>query len=330
MSIAADGWWVEPGIGETRAIRLSGGEIAEAIIERDRLTPVGTRLAARLARAGTRGALAAGSDGETYLLPRGSGRVREGQSLIIEVWREPIVAEGWKRPLAHVVEDADPAQMSAPSSLSGRLGGQALAANAPRDLFAAAGWDALLAEAREGRVDFPGGELRLFATPAMTLVDVDGTLPGPALAMAAAGAAGRAIVRLGLAGSIGIDFPTLPDKAARVAAAAAFDEALAAAGGGAVERTQINGFGLMQVIRPRRRASLVELAQDRAGFEARALLRRAGRETGAVAIVAHPRVVVAIEAIDGWQDRLARLTGGAPGLRADPALAMQQGHVTRL
>jgi len=79
------------------------------------------------------------------------------------------------------------------------------------------------------------------------------------------------IRRHGIAGSIGIDLPTAGSKAARLAAGEAVDAILPQP----FERTAVNGFGFVQVVRPRQRASLVELAQDRAGFEARALLRRA-------------------------------------------------------
>jgi hypothetical protein len=49
-------------------------------------------------------------------------------------------------------------------------------------------------------------------TPAMTLFDVDGALPPADLARAGAAAAGRAVRRLGIGGSIGIDLPTLAAK----------------------------------------------------------------------------------------------------------------------
>ena len=62
---------------------------------------------------------------------------------------------------------------------------------------------------RSGIIRFDGGELRVSLTPAMTLIDVDGHLPVEALAMAGAEAAARTIRRHGIAGSIGIDLPTV-------------------------------------------------------------------------------------------------------------------------
>jgi hypothetical protein len=180
----------------------------------------------------------------------------------------------------------------------------------------------LLEEAREGIVRFAGGELRVSLTPAMTLIDVDGTLQLGELAMAGARAAARAIRRHGVGGSIGIDLPTIEGKSERIAVGEAVDDVLPKP----FERTAVNGFGFLQIVRPRTHASLFELAADRAPFEARALLRRAGRETGARRLAAHPAVIAVLERHPDWLDALARQVGGAVGLRADPSLAMSAGH----
>ena len=110
-------------------------------------------------------------------------------------------------------------------------------------------------------------------TPAMTLFDVDGALPPAELALAGAAAAARAIRRFGLGGSIGIDLPTLADRADRQAAAAAFDSVLPPP----FERTAVNGFGFLQIVRRRERASIAEIVQgDPAGAAARARSPRHG------------------------------------------------------
>jgi transposase len=92
----------------------------------------------------------------------------------------------------------------------------------------------------------------------------------------------------------------------------------------------MNGFGFVQVVRPRQRASLIELAQDRPQFEARALLRRAALEApGAKRLVAHPAVIAALQQRADWLKRLSQLLGGAIGLRADPALPMSGGYAEK-
>jgi len=305
-------WLIERGIGETRAVLVDGGEIIEARIVLEGAVQAGSVIAARLVHVGTNGrnAVARDESGAEYLLPRGAPGVTEGASLDIEVTREAIPgAEPWKRPMARVTGGpAAPAR-----SLEARL----LAFPAPRDELARAGWDDLIDEARSGVVRFDGGELRISPTPAMTLIDVDGFLPPEELAVRGAAQAAKAIRRLDIGGSIGIDLPTSGSKAGRQKAADAIDAMLPQP----FERTAVNGFGFVQIVRPRLRASLVELAQDRASFEARALLRRvAVGPPGPRRLVAHPGMIAILESRRDWIEGLARQVGGAIELRADASL----------
>lgn len=314
-------WLVETGIGETRAALVNDGAIVEARIELDGTVPAGTILQARLVTIGTggRNGTARDLDGTDYLLPHVPSGVPEGASLAVEVTRPAIPGpEPWKRPLARASRD----EPRRPRSLAERLQGsgvpvRALTLPAARDELGEAGWNDVVDEARSGGVDFAGGRLGIFFTPAMTLIDVDGFLPPDELAVAGARAAAEAIRRLDIGGSIGIDLPTVKGKGARAAAAAAVDSVLPQP----FERTAMNGFGFLQVVRPRSRASLIELAQDRASFEARALLRRAAfEEAGAKRLVASPGVARVLEANPGWVEQLSRQLGGALSLRIDPAL----------
>jgi hypothetical protein len=311
-------WWIERGIGETRAVLVEDGEIVEARVELGGQVRTGAVIAAKLTCIGANGrnAVARAAGGAEYLLPRGAQGVTEGALLNIEVTREAIPgSEPWKRPLARVT--AEELRTAPP------LAGRELSFPAPHDELAQVGWNDLLEEARSGIVRFAGGELRVSPTPAMTLIDVDGDLPAEELAVAGAREAARTIRRLEVGGSIGVDLPTVGSKAARLRAAAAIDAMLPQP----FERTAVNGFGFVQLVRPRARASLLELAQDAAGFEARVLLRRAAFETpGGKRLVAHPAVVKALEGHDGWVDALARQIGGAVELRSDPTLPMSAGY----
>lgn len=312
-------WLVERGVGETRAALVEGCDIVEARIELDGVVPTGSVIAAKLISGG-RNAVAIADNGREYLLPKGAPGVTEGASLTIEVTREAIPGtEPWKRPLAK----ASSLAVTAVPPLADRLNAREVVFPAARDELGLAGWDELIDQARTGIVRFAGGELRISPTAAMTLIDVDGSLPPDELAILGAAEAARAIRRLDIGGSIGIDLPTAGSKTARSKAAEAIDANLPQP----FERTAVNGFGFVQIVRPRHRASLIELAQDRAPFEARALLRRAALEAaGAKRLVAHPAVITVLEQNADWIERLSQQLGGAVGLRADPALPMSGGY----
>ena len=308
-------WFIETGIGESRAVRIEGGEVAAARILLDGIVPAGTVLEARLLRSGKPSVTLAA--GQEFILRDGAPGATEGQSVTIEVVREAIPgAESWKRPLARTV-DGEPRGVA--------FTVEKIPFPAPHDRLEDAGWSDLLEEARSGIVAFAGGVLQVSPTPAMTLIDVDGNLPPLELALAGARAAARAIVRHGVGGSIGIDLPTVQGKEPRSAIGAAVDAILP----NPFERTAVNGFGFLQIVRPRRHASLFELAQDRAAFEARALLRLAAREKGAIRLAVHPAVQAILDCHPTWLEALSRQVGGAVSLRADARLTISGGHVEK-
>lgn len=321
-------WLLEEGIGETRAALVRDGTILEAQVELASGLRAGTVAHARLVKIvapGRTGLVALdGGGGEALLqpLPRD---LTEGGTLTVEVTREAIAH---KRPLCRVAPiGAEPRDGP---DLAARIAADGCPVRAgllhEEDALEAAGWSELIDEAATGTIDFPGGALLMSLTPAMTLFDVDGGLAPVALAVAGAAAAGRAIRRLGIAGSIGIDLPTVPDRAGRQAAAAALDAALPQP----FERTAVNGFGFLQVIRPQQRASLPQLiAADPVGAAARALLRRAERTRGAGPrmLSAHEAVIARIEAEPGWRHALERRLGAAVVLQAVRGLAINAGHV---
>ena len=299
-------WLIERGIGETRAALVEDGEIVEARVRRDGVIPAGTILEAKLLAVAPRVTVEAG--GETFLLPHGVSGVSEGRSLLAEVTREALGgSESWKRGLARITNDTPRA---APPLAEGR---EARIEE----------WDDLLEEARSGIVSFNGGELRIEPTSAMTTIDVDGWLAPAELAQVAAWAVARAIRRLDLGGSVGIDFPTVGGRESRREVDNILEQYLPQP----FEKTAMNGFGFVQVVKPRSRASLIQLASDRAPFEARALLRRVGRERpGMKRLVAHPAVMAVLEAHEAWLDQLSRQIGGAISLRADAGLPMSGGY----
>jgi hypothetical protein len=317
---------VEHGIGETRALLVDKGRIIEAQVELEGAVPAGTILTARVTNIGRNGrnAIAKDERGTEYLLPNGARPASEGASITIEVTREAIPGnEPWKRSLARLADKLP----GTGQALEQRLCGTKIRFPDASDALATLGWNELVEEARSGVVRFAGGELRISLTPAMTLIDVDGHLPAEELSVIGAGEAARAIRRLDIGGSIGIDLPTVGSKALRQASACAIDGVLAQP----FERTGVNGFGFIQVVRPRRRPSLLELAQDQPAFEARALLRRLAFEpAGAKRIVANSAVIKRLQERPAWLDSLALQLGGNLELRADPSLPMSGGYAETL
>lgn len=322
-------WLYEAGIGEDRAILVEGDSIIEARIEYPGEVRAGSIIAARLTIIlipGRRGIVSLEKGGDALIEPL-PPRITEGAKLKVEIVREAIPEAGRaKLPKARASEDPEREAPDLAERLAATGHKVAKADNSGPDLFEQAGWTELLEQASTGEIEFPGGALRMSLTPAMTLFDVDGALAPAALAQAGAEAAGRAIRRLGISGSIGIDLPTLSDRKERQAAAAALDAVLPQP----FERTAVNGFGFLQIVRRRERASIPEMVQgDPVGAAARALLRIAGRASGPGerAIHAAPAVIDCIEKNPDWTRALSRSAGASVRLQAEPGLAISAGHV---
>ncbi len=260
-------WLYEDGIGEARAALVENDRIIAARIELPDTLRVGTVARARL----TEKLVATLDDGREAMLDRAPNGVTLGAAFMVEIVREAIPEPGRSKRARARSTEAPPAP--GPDLLA-RIAAsphpvRTLRAHEP-DLLEAAGWSEVLEEARTGEIAFAGGVLRMTPTPAMTLFDVDGEGAIDVLALRAATAVAAAIRRHAIGGSIGVDFPTVTGKALRQEVAAALDAALPAP----FERTAVNGFGFLQIVRPRPRASLPERVRDDAvGAAARAALR---------------------------------------------------------
>lgn len=314
-------WFVENGIAEDRAILVENGTV----------------LAARMEWPGK---LAAGEVADAILVSRSKGSSRgtarfpgneealvdglpqsasEGATIRLEITRAAIAEAGrMKRAQTRPTQ----ANCQPAPSLAHRLKDTGEHVRIVRR-FPEDPWPDIVGDAITGAIEFSGGSLIITPTPAMTLIDIDGSLPPAALALAAVRPIAHAIAMFDLGGSIGIDFPTLERRDER----RSVDESLASAlDHWPHQRTAMNGFGFVQLVARLERPSILHRVRaDPAGAAARLLLRRAEAvsEPGVLQLVSHPAVRSAIK--PEWESELSHRTGRSIVWREDSALALAGG-----
>lgn len=319
-------WLIEALPGEQRAALVNGDTLLEIRLLRDEADPVqtGAIFAARLRRkvSPTRAIVDLGGQ-EAFLQPIPAG-LSEGRLVVVEIAR-PALPEPGKMKLPH----CRPALPEQAGQVPGQPGlitpapvwqpAGAPARNVQR-LPAELGVDEALDAAVSGEVAFPGGLLTLERTRAGLVIDVDGSGPALEVNVAAARTVARLLRLYAIGGPVMIDFLTSGSKSDRVTVADAFDAA-AKDDPTPFERTAINGYGLMQVIRPRPGPSIIDLlcGTRRSHWSSESVALRLIREVihargaGVRRIVAHPEV---IDVLNRWPDLLGRAAAAA-GARID-------------
>lgn len=320
---AAPEWLIEHGIGETRALRVGSGQVLAAKLHWPGELAAGARITGKLAAKlkGTRRGVALLEGGTEALVDHLPPQVTEGQSLDLVITRAALAERGRLKRAQARVAGAD-ALLHALTFPDGRT-----VRRFPPGL-----WEEVWQAAASASIDFPGGEVLVSVTPAMTVFDVDGVGAPRDVALAAVPAIARALAWFDIGGNIGIDFPTLQTKEDRRAVDAALGAVLA---GWPHEATAMNGFGFVQLVARLEGPSLAHrFTSARLGMAARMALRRAelAADTGGTGrvlqLTVHPALKDRLK--PAWLDELARRTGRVVVIALDPALAIEAANAQLL
>ncbi|MEO0439590.1 MAG: ribonuclease E/G [Pseudomonadota bacterium] len=326
-------WIYESGIGENRAMLIDQGRCRKIRIERsDQSVRLGDVVDAKFIQQWVPGktGIAELSTGEQCLLDPLPNGLTEGAVLRIRIARAAIREQAGQAKRAVARPAGSDVPLARGPDLLEQIGANDIeirktGGHGP-DILADFGWYDAVEQAETGRIAFDGGTLLVALTPAMTVIDVDGIVPAAELAKRAAREVALLLPRLDINGSVAVDFPTLDRKAGRADAVAVFDEHMTED----CERTAINGFGLMQIIRRKTGPSVPELLQsDRVKTAALQLLRQAERTAGSGSLMleVHPAVAACLRQENSWLDQLAKRTGRPVEIRPRGELAIQAGVV---
>jgi ribonuclease G len=349
----------DAGPGEMRAGLVENGKLVEFRIIRQRrqkaLYAAGETYTARIISnlGGGKALVTLGADVAALL--ENAPKLPEGRLLAVEMTRAPVPEPGrWKRavvkPMPHQKPQAEPSWhfsdepwvlflAKAAKHVCEIICPDALAAGDVRaDLpdidvpisvdplaIAEADFDSLIDSSVNGEFPVAEGMLSIERTRAMTTIDIDGKGDSLTLNLAAAHEIPRLLRLLDIGGQVGIDFLSLPDRKARLALDSALAEACAVLG--QHERTASNGFGFVQIVRPRTGPSIPEIlcgtTPGRLSLESRAvaLLRLAGRSVGhgKRQLVAPPAIIDLIRQWPEETDALRHSLGVEIELVPDPS-----------
>ncbi|OAO03762.1 hypothetical protein A8B75_10550 [Sphingomonadales bacterium EhC05] len=330
------GWLYEAGIGENRAMLIESGMVRQIRLER----PTGSARPGAIVDAlfkdqwiaGKSGIIALPGGEEALLQPLPQG-LTEGATIRVELTRAALHEHCGQSKRAKARPAGADSELREGPSLREDIAASGLAWKQVQshedDSFAEYGWHDMIEQAESGHIDFDGGSLLISVTPAMTVIDVDGPLAPVELARRAAKEIALTLVRLDIGGNIGVDFPTLQAKAERTAVAAIFDQYMTAN----CERTAINGFGFMQVIRRKIRPSVVEMVQaDKPLSAILQLLRQAERSggTGELNMIVHPAVAAKCEHQPAWVEELSRRTGRPVSVTPKDIISISAGQIASI
>jgi len=324
--------WRDDAPGERRAARVENGNIVEIHIQRDALWALGETGAGRLERKTPSVAYVVTDDGHELLL-RSKISDPEGTRVTFEVTREAIAEPGRIKPTEIALRDSG----VLPSLQKDALWDARLMAFEQPVISAsiADGFDiALSGQSKCGDVT-----ISFQRTKAGLVFDVDGIGNAFDINQVAAAEIARVLRLYQVGAMVMIDFVSMEAKAQRTQIAEIFDAA-ARSDARPFERTAINGYGMMQVVRARPRPSVLDhlfgtrIAALSDQTQAYWLLRAVAQSSGfgARTVTARLGVAALLESQKwaGWRAQAMRAAGADMLVVADEkAAGYGQVHVAQ-
>jgi ribonuclease G len=265
--------------GEIRAVMFEAGTPVELHSFREGSAALGTVADARIiSKSAGQTVLRLASD-EDIILPATPAEA-EGAGIRVEIIREGLSEPGYFKRAVARRSDA-PLRVIDAATWRGSL-----RARAEREIAPDVGFDDHFAIAFEGCAQRGAARIWFERTKAGLVFDIDGSGAPAAINRDAAQEIARLLRLFQIGGAAIIDFVGMDCKAARLEIADVFD-VVSAADPRRFERTAINGYGLMQVIRPKTGPSLLDRLFGRRRVSpsdetlALMLLRDASRAVGA-------------------------------------------------
>ncbi len=271
--------WIDVAPGERRAALVENGVFVEVHIQRELHWALGEAGLGRIDRKTPSGAYIVTDDKDEVLVRRSSPQP-EGARVAFEITRESICEPGRaKPPEARLIDDLPSVNSDREPLWEAKLCSFGDLPRRNADISAA--FDAALV----GASHVGDATISFQRTKAGLVFDVDGIGDPMTINLAAAKEIARLLRLYQVGGMTMIDFVAVKSKDHRQAIAAAFDDA-AATDSRPFERSAVNGFGLMQIVRARPRPSVLDqlfgtrIAALSDETQALWLLREAGRSSG--------------------------------------------------
>ncbi|OYY68388.1 MAG: hypothetical protein B7Y44_09470 [Sphingomonadales bacterium 28-55-16] len=315
--------WRDDAPGERRAALVENGNIVEIHIQRDASWVLGETGAGRIDRKTPSGAYVIADDDSEVLL-RSKISDPEGTRVPFDVTREAIAEPGRVKPAEILLRDSGYAQ----ASQKGALWDARLAA-LDRPVISASiadGFDI----AMSGQSQLDTVTVSFQRTKAGLVFDVDGVGHAFDINRVAATEIARLLRLYRIGAMLMVDFVSMESKAQRTQIAEIFDAA-SIADGRPFERTAINGYGMMQVLRARPRPSVLDhlfgtrIAALSDETQAYWLLRAVAQSSGfgARTVTARPNVATLLESQNWaiWRTQAVRAAGADMVVVADEKAA---------